>query len=48
MYVYFKCHTVFVTLGTNLTTNYTPAYEVYRGFIVFAFSVCVCVCMCVC
>ena len=21
MYDYFKCHTVFVTLGTNLTTN---------------------------
>ena len=32
--------------------NYTPAYEVYRGYIVFAFSVymfvCVCVCVCVC
>ena len=29
-----------------------PAYEVYRGYIVFAFSVymfvCVCVCVCVC
>ena len=24
-----------------------PAYEVYRGYIVFAFSVCVCVCVCV-
>ena len=23
-----------------------PVYEVYRGFIGFAFSVCVCVCMC--
>ena len=22
-----------------------PAYEVYRGYIVFAFSVCVCVCV---
>ena len=25
-----------------------PVYEVYRGYIVFAFSVCVCVCVSVC
>ena len=25
-----------------------PVYKVYRGYIVFAFSVCVCVCVCVC
>ena len=25
-----------------------PVYEVYRGYIVFAFSVCVCVCVLVC
>ena len=25
-----------------------PVYEVYRGYIVFAFSVCVFVCLCVC
>ena len=25
-----------------------PVYEVYRGYIVFAFSVCVCVCVFVC
>ena len=24
-----------------------PVYEVYRGYIVFAFSVCECVCVCV-
>ena len=25
-----------------------PVYEVYRGYIVFAFSVCLFVCVCVC
>ena len=25
----------------------TPVYEVYRGYLVLAFSVCLCVCVCV-
>ena len=28
--------------------DYTPVYEVYRGYIVFAFSVTMFVCVCVC
>ena len=40
-----------LTLLNHLTTSIIPpVYEVYRGYIVFAFSVClfVCVCVCVC
>ena len=31
-------------LSYSLTIFIPPVYEVYRGYIVFAFSVCLCVC----
>ena len=34
-----------VTMQLISTFVIPPVYEVYRGYIVFAFSVCVCVCV---
>ena len=41
------CNIHNIDFKETLTNNIIipPAYEVYRGYIVFAFSVCVCVCV---
>ena len=35
-------------IGVAVDLVIPPAYKVYRGYIVFVFSVIVCVCLCVC
>ena len=49
--IFYEPYVNFLNLGlyvTDLLENCTifipPVYKVYRGFIVFAFSICVCVC----
>ena len=43
-----SCFGVRVSMMFHFMFVIPPVYEVYRGYIVFAFSVCVCVCVFVC
>ena len=51
--IYYVVRTSFYTVYREVSaSNFSsliipPVYEVYRGYIVFAFSVCVLVCLCV-